>query len=107
MNERKIALLREVEYLRSQLAQMEDIKCVILFGSLTTDDIDRWSDIDIIVLMETSEPPIRRIYSLLRKLDYKEPLDLMVYTPEEFERLKETVWWRSAGKNAEVLYERK
>ena len=82
---------------------------VVLFGSYAQGEASEDSDIDLLVVAKTSLPPSQR-YAAVRRLlaDYPAAFDIVVKTPEEYER------WRSvvnhivyfADKYGKVLYDR-
>lgn len=67
---------------------------IYLFGSYATESSDEQSDIDLLIIAPSHERPLERRLKLRRMLseyDRKFGLDLLVYTPDEFEMLeKET-----------------
>ena len=78
---------RELEYELKRIMKMlrtdEEIRSILLFGSLARGDINRTSDIDMIIVKETEKRFLDRpdeIYSTLVP-----DRDILVYTPEEFE----------------------
>lgn len=79
----KNELLRIVEELKKA-----GVKKIILFGSLAKDDIGPASDIDLLVVQETRKRFIKRLEELYNLIDPKYALDLLVYTPSEFEEMK-------------------
>ena len=82
---------------------------VILFGSYAQGTFSADSDIDLLVVAETSLSPLKR-YGAVRRLlgDVPASFDIIVKTPEEYAR------WRSVVNNivyfadryGKVLYER-
>ena len=62
---------------------------VILFGTLATGKVHEWSDIDLVVVEETGLPFFQRLRKVRKLLRPKVGVDIMVYTPEEFEQLCE------------------
>lgn len=82
---------------------------VLLFGSYARGMVTEDSDIDLLVVAETSLSPLKR-YGAVRRLlaDVPSSFDIIVKTPEEYVR------WRSvvnnivyfADKYGKVLYER-
>ncbi len=58
----------------------------VVFGSWARGEADGFSDLDLVVVMETDRPPLERGLDLARRLDAALPVvvDLIVYTPVEF-----------------------
>jgi len=67
---------------------------IYLFGSYATGSSDEQSDIDLLIIVPSYEPPLERrlkLRKMLSEYDRKFGLDILVYTPDEFEMLaKET-----------------
>jgi len=58
---------------------------IILFGSFARGEENENSDLDFLVIKETSEPRHLRAKEIRRQLrGLKFPIDIIVYTPEEF-----------------------
>jgi predicted nucleotidyltransferase len=67
-----------------KIAESFNPEKIILFGSYAWGKPDRDSDLDIFVIMESTERPIKRAASLRRVLkDLYVPMDILVRTPEE------------------------
>ncbi len=69
-----------------------------IFGSFTRDDFGRFSDIDLILVCETSEPFVERATSFHDLLDLVPTTDILVYTPSEFKNIMDnahTGFWKS------------
>lgn len=83
---------------------------IILFGSYAYGQPTADSDIDLMVIMNTEEKPHKRAVSLRKALKgIGIPKDIIVKTPEEFERFKDivgTIIYPAAHKG-KVLYERR
>lgn len=81
---------------------------IILFGSRAKGDTDEYSDLDLILIKETDKSFVERLVDpiLLRILPLK--TDCLVYTPEEFERMKENEnpFIVKALENHKILYEK-
>ena len=85
---------------------------IYLFGSYATGSSDEQSDIDLLIIAPSYERPLERRLKLRRMLseyDRKFGLDLLVYTPDEFEMLaKETSSFiYSAIKQGKKIYDHK
>jgi predicted nucleotidyltransferase len=81
---------------------------VILFGSFVNGKVRRWSDIDLVIIKETKKSFLDRIKEVILLLRPKVGMDVLVYTPKEFESLCET---RTFFKNeiclkGRLIYER-
>ncbi len=63
---------------------------ILLFGSLAEGSPNEYSDIDLVVIKETSDRFLDRIGEVLQLLCPREPLDVLVYTPAEFEEMVQT-----------------
>ena len=67
-----------------KITSASDPEKIILFGSYVWGKPDKDSDLDIFVIMESTERPIKRAASLRRVLkDRYVPMDILVRTPEE------------------------
>jgi predicted nucleotidyltransferase len=83
---------------------------IFLFGSYATGQPNEDSDIDLLVVKETSEPKYKRSIEIQRLLiGSKLPVDIVVYTNDEFEKEKSIVYSfvNSAIQGAQLMYERK
>ncbi len=61
---------------------------IILYGSMNQGRLKENSDIDILIIKESSLPLVKRIqevYMLLLDLNYKVPFEPLVFTPSEIE----------------------
>jgi predicted nucleotidyltransferase len=59
----------------------------IVFGSWARGEADGYSDLDLVVVLQTELPRFERGRLLAGVLDaIPIPVDLLIYTPEEFER---------------------
>jgi predicted nucleotidyltransferase len=89
------------------LAEMHEVQKVILFGSYATGRRDLFTDLDLIVVMETDKDLIHRTADLYQKLQVSVDLDLLVYTPDEFEIKRKSAFLRQALDTGQVIYEKK
>ncbi len=78
---------------------------VILFGSAAQGKLRLTSDLDLLVVMETSKRFLDRLDEMYRLLDPHIATDVLVYTPDEFARLKKiNPLVRRAVAEGRVLY---
>ena len=64
-------------------------RLVLLFGSRARGMHDELSDIDLIVVYDTDNRFLDRLEELYRLWDLPGAVDILAYTPEEFEEMKE------------------
>lgn len=94
-----------MERVKRRLVSMGAQK-VVLFGSAARDEIGLFSDIDMLVVMDSPLPFIERLMEIHRKI-VPSSVDLFVYTPQEFEEIRETnPLVRQALKEGKVIYEK-
>jgi predicted nucleotidyltransferase len=81
---------------------------IILFGSHATGHADAGSDVDLLVVMDCPCRPVEQAVAIRSYLEYWQPMDLLVRTPQELERrLKLGDWFlREVVEQGIVLYER-
>src|SRR5574341_2204861 len=65
-------------------------KRAIVFGSHARGEADEWSDLDLVIVADTGLPFLDRFHAF-RDLYvvYPYPMEIFVYTPEEFARMVE------------------
>lgn len=105
--ERRKRLDAAVERLREQLGGLESVRLALVFGSYGRNQVGPTSDLDVIVVQETELPQTQRAAELYARLGCAVPLDLIVYTPQEFERLQRTrSFVRQAVAEGRTIYAR-
>jgi len=77
---------------------------VVAFGSFARGNVGRASDLDLIAVMESDLPFIKRLEHLYVELEPRVGLDLLVYTPKEFEEMKVRSFVRRALAEGKVLH---
>lgn len=83
---------------------------IYLFGSYSLGQANEDSDIDLLIIKDTIEPKYKRSIEIQRLLiGTKLPVDIIVYTSDEFEneKLNKYSFVNSAIKGAQLMYERK
>jgi predicted nucleotidyltransferase len=93
------------EIVETILRDYGPVEKIVLFGSAARGDADEYSDIDLIIVKETTQRFVRRS---VEAPYFSVPSDIFVYTPQEFEQMKENEnpFLLSALEEGIVLYER-
>lgn len=90
-----------------RLLQQYEPERIILFGSRARGDADEYSDYDIVLIKRTSSPFLERLQAVVPYLaGYERPVEILVYTPEEFEQMQEIGLGWIIRREGVVLYER-
>lgn len=100
------SLETSLERISNQVREIPEILKVILIGSYATGKRDLFTDLDLIVVMDTELGFIVRTAELYQYLHCDVDLDLLVYTPQEFGKMKEQNFLRNALQNGQVIYEK-
>lgn len=80
--------LRDLGELRRRLApHVARARMVIAFGSVARGEADEWSDLDLLIVAETSRPFFERFKDFVGLYDVWPRLDLLIYTPDEFAQM--------------------
>jgi len=77
------ALEKDLHEIVANLASKYNPEKMILFGSLATGELHEWSDIDLLIVKETSTRRAYRRAEALKGVPRKVPLDLIILTPDE------------------------
>ena len=65
-------------------------KTAYLFGSVARDEGDEYSDADVILVRDSSKDFFHRVTEVMDIVNDFGAVDLLIYTPEEFARMRET-----------------
>lgn len=81
---------------------------VMLFGSLARGDVGEWSDLDLLIVKDTSEPFLERSREVALLCRALVGVDYLVYTPDELDEMIErgNPFLLEALKEGRTLYER-
>jgi len=82
------------------------VKKISLFGSYP-ERADLFSDLDLLIIMETDQPYLKRLEEIYSRLSLPVDADILCYTPEEIRLMKRRGFWRHISKKEVVLYEEK
>lgn len=81
--ERREALENELHRIVATLAEKYQPEKIILFGSLATGRMHEWSDIDLLIIKETTTRRIYRRAEALKEIERNVPIDVIILTPDE------------------------
>lgn len=62
---------------------------VILFGSAARGEMDEYSDLDFVVIKQTNQVFLERLKEAALVVQAPGSIDILVYTPEEWQRMQE------------------
>jgi predicted nucleotidyltransferase len=88
------------------LSALPEVRRVSLFGSYARGRRDLFTDLDLLVIMDTDVGVVDRLRDLYALLSLPVDYDLVCYTPAEWEQLQDRTFWRRARQSEVVLYER-
>lgn len=100
------SLESSLEKIIIQLSKLPEIVKVISFGSYAKGRRDLFTDLDLIIIMETEKEFLQRTAELYQLLQSDVDMDLLVYTPSEFQEMQEGSFLRYALENGQVIYEK-
>lgn len=101
---RYIACLEEAVKKVCTLSALPEVKKISLFGSYARGRRDLFTDLDVLVVMETEEEftaRLKRVYSLL---NLPVDCDVICYTPGEIKKLRAKGFLKKILKEEIVLY---
>lgn len=82
-------LVPTLDELKQRLAPyLQRARKAIVFGSVARGDADEWSDLDLVIIADTSRPFLERYRDFEGIYEVWPRLDLLIYTPEEFAELQ-------------------
>ncbi len=84
---RQARLKNVLDHILQVLEEQYQPQRVILFGSMASGEVGEWSDIDLAIVKETSEPFLARLKEVALLCQSPVGVDYLVYTPAEFEQL--------------------
>lgn len=104
---RKEILKKELNRIIDEIIKL-NVEKIILFGSLCSNSIHKSSDIDLIVVQKNKKKFLDRIEEFYEYLKPNVAVDIFVYTPEEFNKMKDkNQFIRLATKKGKIIYEKK
>lgn len=86
----EVAYIRDRALLAKRLRPcLSGVSRALVFGSVARGEADEWSDLDLLVIAETERTFFERFRDFVALYEVWPRLDLLVYTPAEFERMAE------------------
>jgi len=87
----------DIESFFSSKLTQHKIQAAYFFGSYVQGHASAWSDIDLLIVMSTTLPFFERSRCFDDLYELGLPVDILVYTPDEFSQLKNsnTGFWSS------------
>ena len=106
--QRKEALEKELDRIVATLIEKYKPEKIILFGSLATGKIQEWSDIDLLIIKETSTRRVYRRAEALKEIERNVPIDVIILTPDEVKFLcdENSLFIKDIFEKGSVVYEK-
>lgn len=98
-------LKSELHRIENQLRQMGARK-IILFGSYARGRADVLTDLDLVVVMDSELPFVQRTAEVYRRIVPRVAADILVYTPDEWQRMQDRPFGQQVLREGKVLYEK-
>lgn len=99
-------LQRSLKEIVAKLSHL-NVERISLFGSYATGRIDLFTDLDILVIMDTDKPFLERTKEIYSLLALPVDADILCYTPEEFDRMRQSSFFTKILAGEVLLYEKK
>lgn len=109
VNKRKRIPMKSIRAVANHIAEKFDPEQIILFGSHAYGNPTAWSDVDLLVVMDTPKGEMEAILEVGRSLpDVTFSVDIVVRSKKVLERRKKLGDWflREITKKGKILYER-
>ncbi|MGE3843396.1 MAG: HEPN domain-containing protein [Vicinamibacterales bacterium] len=87
IRQRRALLSLELTRIRDVLAKVPSVRQLLVFGSVASGQTDEWSDLDLMVVQETTAPFLERSRILAALTKPRVGTQFLVYTPNEITRI--------------------
>ena len=101
------ALERALAKIVAHLSSRPEVERIVLFGSYSAGRRDLFTDLDLLVVMSSKLDFVSRTAELYRQIGVDVDLDMLVYTPEEFEQQRQKGFIQRILGTGQVLSEKK
>jgi predicted nucleotidyltransferase len=107
IDKRKRIPQEAIDQVVEQIVEKFKPQKIILFGSYARGNARPESDVDMLVVMDTSLKEVQQAIQICQKIEYRFGLDLIVHTPKHLaERVKMGDWFlRDVLKEGRIVYE--
>jgi predicted nucleotidyltransferase len=95
-----------VQPIVTSVARRPEVHRVILFGSFAQGRRDLYTDLDILIVMDSSLDFVARTAEMYRYLSVPVDMNLLVYTPEELARNRDRGFIRLVLEKGTTIYEK-
>ena len=89
------------------LSRLPEVVRISVFGSYARGKADLFTDLDIIVVMNTDKSFLERQRKIYDLAPASVDIDILCYTPSEFEHMKSKPFLKRALQDEIVLYEKR
>ena len=87
--ERETQLAQALTQILEILTTQYEPEKVILFGSMASGTVHEWSDLDLVIVKDTSKPFLQRLKEVALMCQASVGVDFLVYTPNELAQMVE------------------
>ena len=105
VSHRRALLKNALDRFVAQCRELHDVRAVYVFGSLGSGHVGPRSDLDLLVIRDTTiRSPIERAADLVRESRGGVGVDVVVVTPLEFEALPASSFGRTILQSSQLVY---
>lgn len=96
-----------IESLIGKLRESYKPEMIMMFGSRARGDLKMESDLDLLIVKKAKKSPLRRRVDVRKILSTDIALDVIVYTPDEFEAMVKSgsAFIKTLFKEGKILYQ--
>ena len=96
---------KQIESIIFQLKKDYKPDLIMVFDSYTSGNIHADSDVDLLLVKETSKRPVWRRVEARKCIETDLPIDILAYTPEEYAELAKTsLFLKSIIAQGKIIY---
>lgn len=97
---------KETKKIKDRLILFYKPEKIILYGSTATGKVRQGSDLDLVIIKKTEKNFYERIGEVSGLVKHNIPIDFLVYTPFEFEKMAKENWFikEEVIRRGQVIY---